>query len=87
MEELFRRTESTAGYKLNVDLPSQSVRDDQRFDAHFDIEPFRKQVLLEGLDDIGMTLKQAPAIAAYEASHKPALTLYGSVDFSKPAAN
>jgi 3-isopropylmalate/(R)-2-methylmalate dehydratase small subunit len=86
VDELFRRTETTAGYTLSVDLPSQSVRDDQRFDAHFDIEPFRKQVLLEGLDDIGMTLKHAPAITGYEMSHHPALTLYGSVDFSKPAA-
>ena len=87
VEELFRRVETTEGYTLGIDLANQSVRDDQRFDAHFDITPFRKQVLLEGLDDIGLTLKQAPAIAAYEASHKPALTLYGSVDFSKPAAN
>jgi len=92
VDELFRRTEATAGYKLTVDLPSQTVRDDQlvvsevepRLDLHFDITPFRKQVLLEGLDDIGLTLKQDPAIAAYESSRRPALTLYGSVDFSKP---
>jgi 3-isopropylmalate/(R)-2-methylmalate dehydratase small subunit len=87
VDDLFRRTEATAGYKLAVDLPSQSVRDDQRLDLHFEIEPFRKQVLLEGLDDIGLTFKQAPAIAAYEASHRPDLTLYGSVDLSKPPSS
>jgi 3-isopropylmalate/(R)-2-methylmalate dehydratase small subunit len=84
VEELFRRTETTADYKLTVDLPTQSVRDDQNLNLHFDIAPFLKQVLLEGLDDIGMTLKHAPDIAAYESTHNPNLTLYGTVDFSKP---
>lgn len=87
VDELFRRTESTPGYKLTVDLASQTVRDDQSVDFHFDIEPFRKQVLLEGLDDIGMTLKHSPDITAYEAEHRPHLTLFGSVDYSKPPAN
>jgi 3-isopropylmalate/(R)-2-methylmalate dehydratase small subunit len=87
VDELFRRADATAGYKVTVDLPSQSIRDDQRLDLHFDIEPFRKQVLLEGLDDIGLTLKHAPDIAAYESAHKPELTLYGSVDFSKPPSS
>ena len=86
VDELFRRTEATEGYQLTVDLPSQTVRDQQGLDLHFDITPFRKQVLLEGLDDIGLTLKHAPAIAAYEASHRPAVNLYGSVDFSKPGS-
>ena len=86
VDDLFRRTEAAAGYQLTVDLPSQTVRDDQGLDLHFDITPFRKQVLLEGLDDIGLTLKHAPAIAAYESRHRPVLTLYGSVDISKPSA-
>jgi len=84
VDELFRRTEATAGYKLTIDLPSQSIRDDQRLDLHFDITPFRKHALLEGLDDIGLTLKHAQSIAAYESGHRPTVTLYGSVDFSKP---
>jgi 3-isopropylmalate/(R)-2-methylmalate dehydratase small subunit len=86
VDDLFRRAESTLGYKLTVDLAAQSVRDGQNLNLHFEIEPFRKQVLLEGLDDIAKTLKHAPDIDAYEAAHKPALTLYGSVDFSKPPA-
>jgi 3-isopropylmalate/(R)-2-methylmalate dehydratase small subunit len=86
VDELFRRAETTADYKLTVDLPTQSIRDDQNLNLHFDIAPFLKQVLLEGLDDIGMTLKRAADITAYESSHKPSLTLYGTVDFSKPPA-
>jgi 3-isopropylmalate/(R)-2-methylmalate dehydratase small subunit len=84
VDDLFRRAEAAPGYKLAVDLAGQSVRDDSGLNLHFDIEPFRKQVLLEGLDDIGLTLKRGPDISAYESSHKPSLTLYGSVDFSKP---
>jgi 3-isopropylmalate/(R)-2-methylmalate dehydratase small subunit len=87
VDELFRRVESTSGYKLTINLAQQSIRDDQGLNLHFDIEPFRKQVLLEGLDDIGITLKHAADIAAYESSHKPGLTLYGSVDFTRPASN
>jgi 3-isopropylmalate/(R)-2-methylmalate dehydratase small subunit len=84
VDELFRRTESTPGYQLTVDLATQSIRDDQSLTLHFDIEPFRKQVLLEGLDDIGMTLKHAADISTYETAHHPNLTLFGSVDYSKP---
>jgi 3-isopropylmalate/(R)-2-methylmalate dehydratase small subunit len=87
VDDLFHRTESTAGYKITVDLSAQTIRDDQNLNLHFDIEPFRRQVLLEGLDDIGMTLKHAADINAYESAHHPDLTLYGSVDFSKPPAS
>jgi 3-isopropylmalate/(R)-2-methylmalate dehydratase small subunit len=87
VEELFRRAESTEGYKLTVDLPSQSIRDTQNLNFPFDIEPFRKQVLLEGLDDIGLSLKYAANIAAYESAHNPNATLYGAVDRSKPPAS
>jgi 3-isopropylmalate/(R)-2-methylmalate dehydratase small subunit len=84
VDELFRRAESTAGYKITVDLPSQTLRDDQNLKLHFEIEPFRKQVLLEGLDDIGLSLKHAADIDQYESTHNPHVTLYGTVDFSKP---
>ena len=87
VDELFRRAASTSGYQITVDLAAQSIRDNQNLAVHFDIEPFRKQVLLEGLDDIGMTLKHADDIGAYENSHHPHLTLFGSVDYSKPPAN
>jgi 3-isopropylmalate/(R)-2-methylmalate dehydratase small subunit len=86
VDELFRNTEATPGYKVTVDLPTQTIRDDQGLKFHFDIDPFRKQVLLEGLDDIGLTLKHSAEISAYESSHQPSAKLFGSVDYSQPAA-
>src|SRR6185437_13136740 len=53
VDELFRRTETTAGYKITADLPNQIVTDDQGLKFHFEMDEFRKQVLVEGLDDIG----------------------------------
>src|SRR5579862_6768435 len=60
IDELFRRTEADNSYTLTVDLPKQTVSDSQGLAIHFDIDHFHKQVLLEGLDEIGMTLKQEP---------------------------
>ncbi|MEJ0009571.1 MAG: 3-isopropylmalate dehydratase small subunit [Alphaproteobacteria bacterium] len=57
---------SSASPTVSVDLPSQTVKaGNQEF--HFDIDPFRKRCLLEGLDDIGLTLAKGDAIAGYEA--------------------
>jgi len=83
IDELFRRTEANPGYQLTVDLPKQTVTDSKGLLYHFEEDEFRKQVLLEGLDDIGMTLKQAPLIAAYENSHHPAATMYEPVDVKR----
>jgi 3-isopropylmalate/(R)-2-methylmalate dehydratase small subunit len=57
------------GYSLTVDLDQQTVRDDYGWSAHFEIEPFARRCLLEGLDDIGLTLIQEAKIAAYETTH------------------
>jgi len=57
------------GYSLAIDLDSQTVSDDYGWSAHFEIEPFTKKCLLEGLDDIGLTLMHQAKIAAYEAAH------------------
>jgi 3-isopropylmalate/(R)-2-methylmalate dehydratase small subunit len=87
IDELFHRTEASAAYKLTVDLRGQLIRDELGLNLQFDIEPFRKQVLLEGLDEIGVTLKYAADIAAYESARRPEATLHGgSVDFSKPVS-
>jgi 3-isopropylmalate/(R)-2-methylmalate dehydratase small subunit len=82
VDELFRRTQAIDGYSLHVNLPSQSIRDDNGFTLSFEIDPFRKEILLKGLDDIGLTLQHAAQIAAYEAQHNPAAPLYepGAVD-------
>jgi len=67
---LLRRAESTQGYQLTVDLEKCEVRDSQGFKAPFSMDPFRRHCLLEGLDDIGLTLQHEAAIAKYEASRK-----------------
>ena len=73
VEELFRRTraaEAAGGpYRLHVDLPSCTVSDDAGFSRPFTVDPFRKRCLLEGLDDIGLSLQHVDKIAAWEAAH------------------
>jgi 3-isopropylmalate/(R)-2-methylmalate dehydratase small subunit len=57
------------GYNATVDLESQSVTDTDGFEAHFDIDPFRKNSLLNGLDDIGLALELKKEITSYENAH------------------
>ena len=57
IDELFRRAESQEGYSLTVDLPAQMVTDSNGLSCRFEIDEFRKHILLEGLDEIGLTLK------------------------------
>ncbi len=85
IDELFSRTEANPGYMLTADLPKQTVSDDQGLIYHFEEDEFRKTVLLEGLDDIGMTLKQEPLITTYEKSHHPSATMYEPVDATPSA--
>jgi 3-isopropylmalate/(R)-2-methylmalate dehydratase small subunit len=56
-------------HKLTINLEAQTVTDDLGFNAHFDIDPFRKYCLLNGLDDIALTLRQANAIDHFESHH------------------
>jgi 3-isopropylmalate/(R)-2-methylmalate dehydratase small subunit len=71
--ELFRRADTAAAagktYALEVDLRECKVRDDSGFVRSFQVDPFRRQCLLEGLDDIGLTLAHADAITAWEKAH------------------
>lgn len=69
MDILFNNTEKTLGYSLHIDLENQTITDDQGFEAGFDISPFHKHKLLNGLDDIGMTLLKEDKIDAYEKLH------------------
>ena len=57
------------GYTATVDLEEQRVYDDDGFSAAFEIDPFRRDSLLEGLDDIGRTLEKTDLIAAFEEVH------------------
>jgi 3-isopropylmalate/(R)-2-methylmalate dehydratase small subunit len=80
MEELFRRTDKNIGYKLSADLPNQTLTDESGLRYTFRIDPFRKEVLLKGLDDIGMTLQHEADIAAFEKAHPIRAIMYEPVD-------
>jgi 3-isopropylmalate/(R)-2-methylmalate dehydratase small subunit len=69
VEHIFRATADYEAYRLTINLDEQTVTDDFGWQAHFDIDPFRKKCLLEGLDDIALTLAHAKAIADYESKH------------------
>ena len=56
-------------HTLTINLEAQTVTDEQGFHAHFDIDPFRKHCLLNGLDDIGLTLLHEAELDSYEAKH------------------
>lgn len=68
VEELFRRTAAHDGYRLHVDLENKTITDDHGLSCAFDLDEHRRQFLLLGLDDIGLTLQHEDKIAAYEAT-------------------
>jgi len=68
VETLFQRVFGEEGFQLKVDLSGQKVASlDGSFSRSFDIEPFRKHCLINGLDDIGLTLQHAEKIRAFES--------------------
>ncbi|WP_028546727.1 3-isopropylmalate dehydratase small subunit [Paenibacillus taiwanensis] len=69
VEELFQRTAQYANYHLEIDLENKQLKDDYGLVYSFDLDEHRRQFLLQGLDDIGLTLKHDEAIAKYEAQH------------------
>jgi 3-isopropylmalate/(R)-2-methylmalate dehydratase small subunit len=73
VEELFQRTAKQEGYKLAVDLENKKLSDDQGLTIDFELDEHRRQFLLQGLDDIGLTLQHDDKIAAYEAAHSARL--------------
>ena len=66
LDKLFAETFATPGYQLTVDLATQRVVTPSGDAFEFDIDEFRKYILLNGLDDIGLTLQHAHEIKAYE---------------------
>ncbi|WP_433946495.1 3-isopropylmalate dehydratase small subunit [Paenibacillus sp. SN-8-1] len=66
VEDLFQRTAAHDGYKLNVDLENKTITDEYGLVINFDLDEHRRQFLLQGLDDIGLTLKHEDEISAYE---------------------
>lgn len=80
IDEVFRRLSATEGYRLTVDLETQTVTDDSGLRFEFRVDPFRRECLLNGWDDIGLTLRIAERITDYEKSHHPAAPMYAPVD-------
>lgn len=69
VEDLFQRTTAQEGYQLTVDLENKSITDNQGLQIDFDLDEHRRQFLLQGLDDIGLTLQHESEIDAYEKKH------------------
>ncbi len=70
VDKLFKEMYATEGYQLTIDLALQVVKTPSGESFGFDIDEFRKHCLLNGLDDIGLTLEHADAIRAYEAKKR-----------------
>ena len=69
VSEIVRRASEIPNYQLTIDLAQRSVKDDSGFSASFPIEESTRHRLLNGLDDIGLTLLEEADIAAYEGRH------------------
>ena len=70
VEELFQRIRKTPGYKLTADLEQKRITSSDGVDWPFEVDEFRRHCLLNGLDDIGLTLKHEGKIREYEESHQ-----------------
>jgi 3-isopropylmalate/(R)-2-methylmalate dehydratase small subunit len=69
VNKLMKRAKETEGYQLTIDLELKQVYDEKGFSAAFEIDEFRRRCLLDGLDDIGLTLRHEDQITAYETKH------------------
>lgn len=72
VDRLFREVEASEGYRLDVDLEQQRITTPSGEILEFAVDAFRKHCLLEGLDDIGITLQDEDAIRAFEEKHRAA---------------
>ena len=70
VQSLFQAVNSSPRYELTVDLAAQSVTTPEGRQYRFEVDPFRKDCLLKGLDSIGLTLQHESAVAAYEQRRK-----------------
>jgi 3-isopropylmalate/(R)-2-methylmalate dehydratase small subunit len=69
IDDLFARAAAHSGYRLTVDLEKCAITDSFGLSLKFEVDPFRRHCLLNGLDDIGLTLEHEAKIAAYERTH------------------
>jgi 3-isopropylmalate/(R)-2-methylmalate dehydratase small subunit len=70
VERLFREVEAAPGYRLAVDLEAQTLTTPAGEVIAFEVDPFRRHCLLNGLDDIGLTLQHVEEIRAFEVGHR-----------------
>ncbi|WP_400163722.1 3-isopropylmalate dehydratase small subunit [Brevibacillus sp. TJ4] len=70
VDELFKRAQGKKNYQLTIDLQEQVVRDEDGLSYPFEVDSYRRYCLLNGLDDIGITLQYEDKIAAYEAARQ-----------------
>lgn len=69
IDEWFQRAMNQEGYRITVDLKTQTLTGSDHFSCSFEIDSFHRRCLLEGLDEIGLTLEYESAIAAYERTY------------------
>lgn len=70
VRQIIDKAQANPGWRLNVDLEAQRIWDDnEEISVSFQIAPFRRYALLNGLDDVGLILQHEDKIAAYEAAH------------------
>ena len=80
IEELFARTEKNEGFSLTVDLEKQLVTDGKDLQYSFTIDPFRRECLLKGLDDIGLTLVHETDISTFEQKNLRVPVMHEQLD-------
>jgi 3-isopropylmalate/(R)-2-methylmalate dehydratase small subunit len=69
IQQIIKRAQDDPGFKITVDLERRVVEDDGGHSLPFEVDDFRRKCLLEGLDDIGLSLQYEDAILAYERKH------------------
>jgi 3-isopropylmalate/(R)-2-methylmalate dehydratase small subunit len=80
VDALFEQAEATEGYQLTVDLEAQTVTHPDGVQYSFEVDAFRKHCLLNGLDDIGLTLQDQEAIKSFEAQYQQSSPwLFGAI--------
>ncbi len=86
VQTLLDRAAKTGGYTLSVSLEENTIRDEQGFSTTFSIDPFRRDCLLNGLDDIGLTLRHAHELDQFEQQHDAAFWVTPRANASEEAA-
>lgn len=76
IDALFQEVEASVGYQLEVDLSAQLIRKPDGTEIGFEVDAFRKNCLIEGLDDIGITLQDADLIRSFEAQWRTTAPWY-----------